>query len=599
MTLSRTNPRATRRWGLLAAIVFTTTLFGGAVTLAVHEAGAFELDAVSADAVDSPAGMPDDWDNICADNSPSDCTFKAGVTASGSNASSSSHENDGNLNATIFTGGGSKDGLPIAGWLWKDGAGGLPDKDNLLHAYAARYTVDSNAGCPGPTGDTTGAEDCSLIYFGSDRYANDGDATQAFWFLQSQVAANGAASKGGNHFTGTHTDGDLLIISEFSNGGTTSTITVYKWTGDDATGGLTFLSGGENKNCDTVAEDDPFCGIVNTNTTPTFSPWAFLDKAGSTNFRQGELFEAGINLSHPDINLDEECFSSFVAETRSSTSVTATLKDFVVGDFESCAGALTTQVEKDNLAFNGTVTPGTPVYDTATVAITGAGSPADATGSVSFYLCGPTTSATACSSATGTLVSTETLIDTSSPANANDGISGADSDAVNISTAPLAPGFWCFAATADLTNYDDPTEYAVVTTECFEVADTTTASTAQTWLPNDSATITSAGDSNLDGSVRFQLYSDGECGADGGSLLYQEDVDIPAGTASPTTVFTTNGDGDTTAPDADVVFDVSDSPVTVSWRAVFTSDDAGVGGSTANCETSTGLTMDDDNEPAP
>jgi hypothetical protein len=196
-------------------------------------------------------------------------------------------------------------------------------------------------------------------------------------------------------------------------------------------------------------------------------------------------------------------------------------------------------------------------------------------------------------------VSTESLADTSSPADTADGISGADSDAVNTTTAPLAPGFWCFAATANLTNYDDPTEYANATTECFEVADTTTTSTAQTWIPNDSATVTSAGDTNLDGSVTFSLYSDGECGADGGTLLYQEVLDIPAGTASPHTVFTTNGDGDTVGADADEIFDVSDSPVNVSWRAVFTSDAAGVGGSTANCETSTGLAIDDDDEPAP
>ena len=44
-------------------------------------------------------------------------------------------------NATIFTGGGSKDRIDVASWAWKDGAGGLPDKDNLTHSFAARYNL--------------------------------------------------------------------------------------------------------------------------------------------------------------------------------------------------------------------------------------------------------------------------------------------------------------------------------------------------------------------------------------------------------------------------------------------------------------------------
>jgi len=592
------SPR--RRWTMLVPLTLAIVvgLFYIAGAQAVHEAGAFELDALSANAVDDPAGSPDDWDNICADN-PSTCTFKSGTTASTSSASSSSHENDGDLNATIFQGGGSKDEQPIANWLWKDGAGGLPDKDNLLHAYAARYTIPSNAGCVGDEGLTDGTDECTLIYFGSDRFANDGDATQAFWFLQNKVAADGPASKGGNQFTGSHRDGDVLVISEFSNGGTKSDIAVYKWVGDDATGGVEFVAGGDNKDCDVVPEADPFCGIVNKTATdedPTFSPWEFLDKGGSTDFRQGELFEAGINLSDPSIALADECFSSFVAETRASTSLTATLKDFIVGQFEVCDAAMTTQAST-----NGTVTPGTAVTDTATITVTGAASPDDPTGTVTFFLCGPIATGD-CGTSGGTNVGTGTLVG----GTPDDGIATAQSPTVNDSSqtgarGTLAAGRYCFRATwPGDSNYTTPLNVTNDTTECFTVADTTTAATAQTWLPNDSATITSAGDSDLDGTVRFQLYSDGECGADGGTVLYQEDVDIPASTASPHTVNTTNGDGDpATGLAADLVFDVSDSTVNVSWRVVFTSDDTGVGGSTANCETSTGLIIDDDNEPTP
>lgn len=48
-----------------------------------------------------------------------------------------------NLNSTIFQGGGSKDTLDIGQGGWKDGAGGLPDKDNLLNSSAVAYYNDA------------------------------------------------------------------------------------------------------------------------------------------------------------------------------------------------------------------------------------------------------------------------------------------------------------------------------------------------------------------------------------------------------------------------------------------------------------------------
>ena len=135
--------------------------------------------------------------------------------------------------ARIFTGGGSKDPQDVSNWLWKDGAGGLPDKDNLLHSFAARYSLPNDPNDPAQANDTVcdadGNPTCELLVFGSDRYDNSGDAQQGFWFFQNKITADGAPSQGGNKFTGVHKPGDLLVISDFSNGGTTSTITVYEW----------------------------------------------------------------------------------------------------------------------------------------------------------------------------------------------------------------------------------------------------------------------------------------------------------------------------------------------------------------------------------
>ena len=567
MTVSINNPRAKPRWLVLIAVVAILTGLLATATLAVHDVSVFQLDAPSADAQVTLGATThhDDWDVICKDN-PSTCTLNAGYPDPGAPAATltaSAHENDGALNATIFSGGGSKDiyGIQSGAWAWKDESGGLPDKDNLLHAYAARYSVDPSTECPVASGLTT----CDVIYFGSDRYDNNGDATQAFWFLQNQITLGSNKVGGALGFNGSHQDGDLLIISEFSNGGTTSTITVYRWSGTDATGGLTFVAGGPNQKCG-GSSPDPFCGVVNSAppTGGTIAPWSFLDKGGSTNFRQGELYEAGINLSDPSINLAGECFSSFVAETRSSTSTSAQLKDFVLGQFQVCAPALTTQAST-----NGTVAPGTPVTDSATVTITGATNPADATGSVTFYLCGPATTATACSSSASdavTVGSPKTLVDTSTPANANDGISGATSDQVNTSTSPLQPGFYCFAAAADLTNYADPAEFSNNTTECFRVRDTTAITTAQRWLPQDDATITTgSGASAPAGTVVFSLYENGTC----------------SGTAAAT--FT-----DTTAPYTTNNTTYRTSSTIISWSATFTPTDtnAFANSTTTSCERS-------------
>src|SRR5439155_19641075 len=89
------------------------------------------------------------------------------TTGGGSGATGVDWTAEPNLSSSIFTGGGSKDPQDISQWAWKDGAGGLPDKDNLLHEFAARYAVPSNANCPGANGDTSGATNCDVLFFGS------------------------------------------------------------------------------------------------------------------------------------------------------------------------------------------------------------------------------------------------------------------------------------------------------------------------------------------------------------------------------------------------------------------------------------------------
>ena len=100
------------------------------------------------------------------------------------------------------------------------------------------------------------------------------------------------------------------------------------------------------------------------------------------------------------------------------------------------------------------------------------------------------------------------------------------------------------------------------------MTDTTSVVTAQDWLPNDSATITSAGGSALNGSVVFTLYHSADCT---GTALYTEPSQAISGT-SPQSKITHN---------TSVKVSVSD---TVSWKAVYTSNDSNVAGSSSNCE---------------
>src|SRR4029077_3801662 len=62
-------------------------------------------------------------------------------------------------------------------------------------------------------------------------------------------------------------------------------------------------------------------------------PWSFTDKSHNSGPAPGEFLEEGVNLTALGLG---GCFSNFMAETRSSQSPTATLSDFVIGNFNTC-----------------------------------------------------------------------------------------------------------------------------------------------------------------------------------------------------------------------------------------------------------------------
>ncbi len=196
-----------------AAVCFAVAMIMGVgPALAVHDDGIFELDG---NATNDPIVLGDDWDVIYA-NQADEC---AALAATPNKITACSFATD-PVNGTIFTTGGSKDEQEVQ-TSWRHTSGSVPDKDDLLHAYAAQY------------------EDGQL-YFGADRSATNGDAQIGFWFFHNEITVNA-----GGTFTGFHTahdtqgtadpdddtNGDILVLSNFSNGGTTPNIRVFEWYG--------------------------------------------------------------------------------------------------------------------------------------------------------------------------------------------------------------------------------------------------------------------------------------------------------------------------------------------------------------------------------
>src|SRR5262249_18418946 len=78
-------------------------------------------------------------------------------------------------------------------------------------------------------------------------------------------------------------------------------------------------------------------------------PWSFTDKSHHSSPAAGEFLEEGVDLTALGLG---GCFSNFMAETRSSQSPTATLSDFVIGNFNTCKLLLpnTATVSADGIA---------------------------------------------------------------------------------------------------------------------------------------------------------------------------------------------------------------------------------------------------------
>jgi hypothetical protein len=287
--------------------------------------GVIELDGDIVDA--APGPTPDDWSTInCGGGN---AAVKTGVLHDG-------------LAQSIFTGGGSKDPEMLGSWRHKDGS--VPDKDEIINAYAAKYV--------GPSGD-------SILAFGADRFDNSGTAFIGFWFFKDPVfaAADGRFRQGplATAPLSAHQVGDVLVLIEFTQGGAVATPKVFEWVGINGS-----ESGGTLNDITNTAAPGSVASKSNAaaQTIAGSCPaWEYTPKGGSPGgpIPVNAFFEGAINIDAFPA-LAGSCFSSFMVETRSSASVTATLKDFAVGQFNTCASIEVTKTADSNAVCAGHTT---------------------------------------------------------------------------------------------------------------------------------------------------------------------------------------------------------------------------------------------------
>jgi hypothetical protein len=485
------------------------------------------------------------------------------------------------------------------------------------NSYAGGVKEDTI--CPGATTDSIPPNKSDLLSFHVNKEAGNasnsagyinlawsrvsepsGTTLMDFEFNQNDLT-NGACSSGPNV---KRTAGDILIEYAIDQGGSRAAITARKWSGNATSGswgpteslttpsakcpdGLTSNDGGGTVDLGPCA-----VGTINQ------SPIPFNESDGLITSGQKDPFtfgEAQVDLRY--IFQANKCSSLGAAtlKSRSSDSFTSQLKDFVapVGiNITNCGKVVIhkeTVPDETDQNFDYTKNFG---QDTT---------PATAT-QLNFQL--NDNDADGNPKVLDTRTFNNVLFGSNYTVTENTLPAGWKFDSLNCSasSASVPAGDRLITdktVTFKIDNADDVLDCTYTNSRL-----TTTLGTAQSYIPQDTATVGGEPNSGFNGTVDFRLYSDNNCGATSGSLLYEE-LNVPLSGTTANSTATTHNDGDpvdANATPADTIagHTISGTGGTFSWKVKYEGDTAS-GTDTAahpdqeSCVEESTLTIDNDN----
>jgi hypothetical protein len=441
---------------------------------------------------------------------------------------------------------GSKDTLGIANGGWQcNHDNNVNNKVDINNSYVASFWTGGSAG----NGD-------HILYAGIEKEKNNGTNDIGVWFLQGTANCSSASAA---NWTGGHLNGDVLVVSEFSNGGGVSTVKTFTWRAStDSTskffgdggcidsrpghfnpkvdGGCNGLQSGGGGDCKGASVTDTTCattnatattgGAANPYTGTVSTPWLASDATlgiGNNQVVAPDFIEMGIDITRLFAGTGEaapSCFNTGVPDTRSSPSVTATLFDYVTNQIGECHTAVTTTPvdATDNTKAPPSSIPAAPtnadvaVQDKATIGVTGVSS---FSGTISWHICGPTAAASTqlCDGSTAssnpactTTVSCVGVDLGSTTANANGDYF---SPVAHITEA----GRYCFRADFSSTTTGVPPGSDSSSTECFTIGPRTPTLTTNATTAVE--TGTALNDVAHLGNTAKQKGTNGATGSDG------------------------------------------------------------------------------------
>ena len=277
------------------------------------------------------------------------------------------------------------------------------------------------------------------------------------------------------------------------------------------------------------------------------SPTAYVTSAGRYCWRATFSGDSANGIPTSSDSRVNECFT---VNPVTPTLATTAGSDVLVGNPVTDDASLTGLATK----------PASPVINT-----TGTGGAA-AGGTITFTLYGPGNCSTVAYTSSATAISS--------------------TGTASASFTPTAPGtyHWVASYSGDSPN-NNGTDHNTTCTDTNEdvVVNTVPSSmtTAQTWVPRDSATVSATAGGTMTGSVSFQLYASNDCAVGGDSPIYSTSRTVNG--ASPVTVRTQDSASQPAAQGTTGDY---------SWSVSYDSTNPAQNDIAASCHETSSLTID-------